>query len=75
LNTLFPKLDGEALIQQFCLQPLIEKTRYRIPVGDHIWEVDEFAGDNEGLILAEIELSHEAESFVAPALARTRGVP
>lgn len=61
-----PWADGEDLIQKFCAQPLIEKTRYRIPVGDHIWEVDEFVGENAGLVLAEIELSHEAEPFVAP---------
>lgn len=61
-----PWTDAEAMLQQFCTAPLIEKTRYRIPVADHVWEVDEFAGDNEGLVLAEIELSHEAEPFTPP---------
>ncbi|MCX6251027.1 MAG: CYTH domain-containing protein [Bacteroidetes bacterium] len=44
----------------------IEKTRYRIRIEGHIWEVDEFFGDNEGLIIAEIELKSEDEGFRHP---------
>lgn len=52
-----------------CGGVLIEKTRFRVPSGPHIWEVDEFHGDNAGLILAEIELSDVDESFELPAWA------
>lgn len=45
---------------------LIEKVRYLVDVGEHTYEVDEFHGDNEGLVVAEIELSSEDESFVKP---------
>ncbi len=44
----------------------IEKIRYHVPVGAHTWEVDVFAGDNEGLIVAEVELADEEESFEQP---------
>ncbi len=46
--------------------PVIEKTRYLVVVGKHTFEVDEFAGDNEGLVIAEIELSEEKEVFGRP---------
>ena len=49
-----------------CEKGVIEKTRYEIPVKDHIYEVDEFFGDNKGLIIAEIELSDEQEKFIKP---------
>ena len=49
-----------------CEKGVIEKTRFEIPVGNHLFEVDEFYGENEGLIIAEIELSEESESFERP---------
>ena len=49
-----------------CEKGVIKKTRFEIPVGNHLYEVDEFYGENEGLIMAEIELSHEIESFEKP---------
>lgn len=52
-----------------CSGALIEKTRYRVPSGSHVWEVDEFQGDNAGLVLAEIELDAADESFDLPAWA------
>jgi CYTH domain-containing protein len=61
-----PVADAEVLLDRLCLRPLIEKTRYRQRVGAHVWEIDVFHGDNAGLIVAEIELSHEAESFDLP---------
>lgn len=61
-----PLADAEALLAM-CDGPLIDKLRYRIPLDEHVWEVDEFLGDNAGLIVAEIELGHEAESFARPA--------
>lgn len=50
-----------------CEQPLIEKYRYRIHVGGHLWELDVFIGANLGLVVAEIELTNEAEAFDRPA--------
>ena len=61
-----PLADAETLLADLCAPPLIEKWRYRLNVGSHLWEVDEFLGDNAGLILAEVELSSETESFSLP---------
>lgn len=62
-----PKKDAEELLEM-CLPGLVEKTRYKIRHEDgHLWEVDVFEGDNEGLIVAEVELSSAAEKFVKPA--------
>jgi CYTH domain-containing protein len=60
-----PVHDAEELIQQFAVQS-IEKVRYEITVGKHVWEVDEFHGKHAGLMLAEIELSAEDEAFERP---------
>lgn len=49
-----------------CEPTIIEKTRYLIKVGYHTFEVDEFAGDNSGLVVAEIELNTEDEVFEKP---------
>ena len=57
-----PQQDATELLDNLCLRPLIEKTRYRVQHEGLIWEIDEFYGANEGLIMAEIELeSEEAE--------------
>jgi adenylate cyclase len=60
-----PLPDAEALLAM-SVSPLVEKVRYTIEYHGKRWEVDEFFGDNEGLILAEIELSREDEPFDAP---------
>ena len=57
--------DAEELLK-LCLPGMIDKVRHWIPIGNHIWEVDVFQGGNEGLIIAEIELSSEDESFEIP---------
>lgn len=49
-----------------CEAGVIDKIRYEIPVGKHLYEVDVFSGENEGLILAEIELQSENETFEKP---------
>jgi adenylate cyclase len=49
-----------------CEAGIIDKIRYEIPVGKHLYEVDVFSGENEGLILAEIELESENETFEKP---------
>ena len=61
-----PAADARTLLDTLCLRPLIEKTRYTINHKGHTWEVDEFHGDNEGLIVAEIELNREGERFERP---------
>ncbi len=57
--------DAEQLLK-ICEPGIIEKTRYEIQSGRHTVEVDEFFGQNQGLIVAEIELNHENESFLKP---------
>ncbi|WP_298417623.1 CYTH domain-containing protein [uncultured Kordia sp.] len=52
---------------QLCEEGIIEKIRYNIPKGNHVFEVDEFFGQNEGLIVAEVELQHEDETFETPS--------
>lgn len=49
-----------------CDGPLIEKTRYCVTVAGFVWEIDEFAGDNAGLVVAEIELPSEDTVFTRP---------
>ena len=60
-----PLEDAEALLG-LCANRIVEKTRHRIPVGPHIWEVDEFTGRNAGLTVAEVELGSESESVSIP---------
>lgn len=60
-----PLADAQDLM--FICEPgVIDKVRYLVPVGQHTFEVDVFAGDNEGLIMAEVELGAEDESFERP---------
>lgn len=49
-----------------CEKGVIEKIRYEIQVGQHVFEVDEFSGENEGLLIAEVELQAESEYFEKP---------
>ncbi|GAB6278910.1 MAG TPA: adenylate cyclase [Bacteroidales bacterium] len=60
-----PLKDAEQLIK-ICEPGVIDKTRYLVKVGQHTYEVDEFYGENQGLILAEIELQNENEPFEKP---------
>jgi CYTH domain-containing protein len=61
-----PVEDAGFMLKSLCLQPVIEKYRYKIPWGDLFWEVDEFSGENEGLVIAEIELPDENHPFDIP---------
>lgn len=61
-----PLAEAAELLDGLCEAPLIEKYRRRIVVGGHTWEVDEFLGANAGLVVAEIELAAETDSFVLP---------
>jgi len=58
--------DAKELIK-LCLPGMIDKVRHYVPVGGHTWEVDVFHAENEGLIIAEIELDTEEETFELPA--------
>lgn len=64
-----PVDEATELLQKLCDQPLIKKNRYPVQYQGHLWEVDVFAGDNAGLIVAEIELSAPEQSFKLPAWA------
>ena len=50
-----------------CEKRVIDKTRFEVKIGKHIYEIDEFYGENEGLIMAEIELNSENENFEKPS--------
>lgn len=60
-----PLAEAKALLL-LCEKGIIEKNRYEVPVGKHLFEVDEFLGENEGLLLAEVELQSESEFFEKP---------
>jgi CYTH domain-containing protein len=59
--------EGKAMLDTLAEKPLIEKKRYKIHVGGLTWEVDEFLGDNAGLIVAEVELKSEDQAFDRPS--------
>lgn len=61
-----PATDAAEMLDHLCFRPLIEKTRYRVPYGDLVWEVDVFAGENEGLCVAEVELAEEGQQIELP---------
>ncbi|HEY6906369.1 MAG TPA: CYTH domain-containing protein [Ignavibacteriaceae bacterium] len=61
-----PAKEAAYIIEHLCLKPVIEKKRYKIEFRGNIWEVDEFLGENQGLILAEIELNSENQIFEKP---------
>jgi len=63
-----PVADARALLA-LCVGGVIEKRRHLVRHGDHLWEVDEFLGDNTGLVVAEVELGDANEDFVKPAWA------
>src|SRR5690606_2800289 len=64
-ETEIPVADAEILLT-LCEKGIIDKMRYEVNVGNHLFEVDEFFGENEGLIIAEIELQREDELFEKP---------
>ena len=60
-------LDEAEQLFRLCEPGIIDKTRYLVNSGDHVFEVDEFYGDNEGLVMAEVELASKDESFEKPS--------
>ena len=61
-----PVADANQMLNELCATPLVEKVRYWVTVEGTMWEIDVFEGDNAGLIVAEVELSTEDETFVLP---------
>jgi CYTH domain-containing protein len=61
-----PDAEATAMLDDLCEKPLIEKNRYKIAFGGFTWEVDEFFGENQGLIVAEVELESEDQQFEKP---------
>lgn len=60
-----PFADAEKLIN-LCVSPIIEKTRHEIVLEENTWEIDEFYGENKGLIIAELELKSEQQEYKTP---------
>ncbi|HHE74339.1 MAG TPA: CYTH domain-containing protein, partial [Desulfobacteraceae bacterium] len=61
-----PHAEATALLDDLCEKPIIEKNRYKIDFAGFVWEVDEFFGENQGLIVAEVELESEDQAFEKP---------
>ncbi len=61
-----PVADADEMLNTLCTPPIIEKHRYLYPHEGHTWEIDEFCGENAGLVIAEIELTTEDEAFTLP---------
>jgi adenylate cyclase len=60
-------VEEAAALLKLCEKGVIDKTRFEVKIGNHIFEVDEFHGKNDGLIIAEVELKSETEAFEKPA--------
>ncbi|QCE41321.1 CYTH domain-containing protein [Psychroserpens sp. NJDZ02] len=60
-----PKAEAEQLLE-LCKQGVIDKIRYEVKVDNHTFEIDEFFGENEGLVVAEVELNSETEVYTKP---------
>ena len=61
-----PAKDARELLRGLCEKPLIEKTRSRVRYGGFLWEIDEFGGDNHGLVVAEVELRRAGQKVALP---------
>lgn len=62
-----PVDEAHQMLERLSVGPVIDKTRYRVAAGDHVWEVDVFHGANDGLVVAEIELASEGSAFQKPS--------
>lgn len=60
-----PLFEAQSLLS-LCEEPIIDKIRYQVPVANHVFEVDVFAANNAGLVIAEVELAHELEQYTSP---------
>ena len=64
-----PPADAHAILEDLCVKPLIEKTRFIVEHDGLAWEIDVFEGDNSGLVVAELELDSADDAFTLPAWA------
>lgn len=55
------------MLLKLCEKGMVEKIRYEVKLGEHLFEIDEFCGDNKGLVIAEIELDDVDEEFIRPS--------
>jgi len=61
-----PIIDAQEMLENLCYKPVLVKERHFVVYDSHTWEIDVFAGENAGLVVAEIELSSESEEFERP---------
>jgi len=61
-----PVVHANQMLDNLCEKPPIEKNRFKVPFQGHTWEIDQFLGLNQGLVVAEIELQREDEKFTHP---------
>jgi adenylate cyclase len=61
-----PKSDAVELLEKLCKPHIIDKNRYRLEQDDLVWEIDEYLGENAGLVVAEVELNREEQEFTKP---------
>ncbi len=61
-----PPAEAEHILAKLCEKPIIEKDRYKIECDGMVWDVDEFHGPNEGLIVAEVQLNRENQQIIMP---------
>jgi adenylate cyclase len=62
-----PAADAERMLDSLCEGPLVDKVRHYVRLGAHEWEIDEFLGENAGLVVAELELDAPDEAYERPA--------
>jgi adenylate cyclase len=61
-----PPAEAQQMLDEVCERPVLEKRRFRIPIGPIAWEVDEFLGENSGLVVAEVELAAADQQISKP---------
>ncbi|KOR31426.1 adenylate cyclase [Achromatium sp. WMS3] len=61
-----PLADATEMLDRLCHNQLVEKIRYNIPYADLVWEIDEFQGNNAGLLIAEVELNSSDQHITLP---------
>ncbi len=61
-----PISEAECMLDEICQKPIIEKDRYKVIIGGLKWDIDEFHGANEGLVIAEVELEEENQQIELP---------
>lgn len=61
-----PVNDARIMLETLCDRPFIEKIRYKLKIDNLVWEIDEFLGENQGLVIAEVELENENQKINLP---------